>query len=129
MKQSLVGSVAVVTGASCGAGRGIALELGAAGATMYVSGRTVRGAPPPGYDRMLAATGLASIPGTIDETAEEVDGLGGRGSALRCDHTKDEDVAELFARVEREQGRLDLLVNNAWGGHQDRIAPTSCSWA
>ncbi len=103
----LSGKVAVVTGASRGAGRGIAVTLGAAGATVYVTGRSVRG---------LATT--ESLPGTIDETAEMVTARGGTGVAVRCDHTVDSDVEGLFERVQREQGRLDLIVNNAWGGYE-----------
>jgi NAD(P)-dependent dehydrogenase (short-subunit alcohol dehydrogenase family) len=114
----LAGRVAVVTGASRGAGRGIAVELGAAGATVYVTGRSTRGAPAAGYAQLLALSGLAELPGTIDDTAEEVERGGGRGIAVRCDHAREEEVADLFARIEREQGRLDLLVNNAWGGHE-----------
>lgn len=119
--RPLAGRIAVVTGATRGAGRGIALELGAAGATVYVTGRSVRGAPAPGYERMLAALGRDALPGTIEDTAEEVTRLGGVGIPVRVDHTREEEVHELFARVEREQGRLDLLVNNAWGAHQDHI--------
>lgn len=114
----LTGCVAVVTGASRGAGRGIAMELGAAGATVYVTGRSTRGHPAPGYDRLLALSKLSSVPGTIDDTAGEVTRLGGKGIAVPCDHTQEEDVARLFAQVQKEQGRLDLLVNNAWGGHE-----------
>jgi NAD(P)-dependent dehydrogenase (short-subunit alcohol dehydrogenase family) len=121
--RPLANTIAVVTGASRGAGRGIALELGAAGATVYVTGRSVRGAPAPGYDRLLAKFGLAEAPGTVDETAEEVTRLGGTGIAARCDHTDERAVQALFARVEREHGRIDLLVNNATGQHQDEIAP------
>ncbi|HEU4630867.1 MAG TPA: SDR family NAD(P)-dependent oxidoreductase [Gemmatimonadaceae bacterium] len=119
--RPLRGRVAVVTGASRGAGRGIALELGAAGATVYVTGRSVRGERTPGYDRFLANVGLAEIPGTIDDTAEEVTRLGGVGIPVRCDHTQEAEVEALFARVAREQGALDLLVNNATGHHQDPI--------
>ena len=84
----LKGKVAVVTGASRGAGRGIALVLGEAGATVYVTGRTVRGVTAPD-----------NLPGTIEETAEAVTARGGTGIAVRCDHTVDSDVEELFARV------------------------------
>src|SRR6266850_5938696 len=104
---SIAGKVAVVTGASRGAGRGIALALGEVGATVYVTGRSVRG---------KATT--ENLPGTIEETAETVTARGGTGIAVRCDHTVDSDVEALFARVQREQGRIDLLVNNAWGGYE-----------
>lgn len=110
--------VAVVTGASRGAGRGIAIELGAAGATVYVTGRSTRGAPPPDYAEIVALSGMERVPGSIDETAHEVTRAGGRGIAVRCDHTSEDQVAALFRQVEQEQGRLDLLVNNAWGGHE-----------
>ena len=105
--QTLSGKVAVVTGASRGAGRAIAAVLGEAGATVYVTGRTVRGGP--------AVDGL---PGTIEDAAEEVTARGGRGVAVRCDHTVDADVEALFERVRAEQGQLDLLVNNVWGGYE-----------
>jgi NAD(P)-dependent dehydrogenase (short-subunit alcohol dehydrogenase family) len=112
--------VAVVTGATRGAGRGIALELGAAGATLYVTGRSTRQSPAEGYQRFLPLIGLDAPPGTIEDTAEEVTRMGGTGIPVRCDHTVESDVAALFQRVASEQnGRLDLLVNNAWGGHQD----------
>lgn len=114
----LTGRVAVVTGASRGAGRGIAIELGAAGATVYVTGRSTRGRPAGGYEQLLALSELATLPGSIDATAEELTQAGGQGIAVACDHTRDEEVAALFERVQREQGRLDLLVNNAWGGHE-----------
>lgn len=116
--RPLAGRVAVVTGASRGAGRGIAQELGAAGATVYVTGRSTRARPADTYGQLLALSELAALPGTIDDTADEVTRLGGRGIAVACDHTQEDEVAALFARVEREQGRLDLLVNNAWGGHE-----------
>jgi NAD(P)-dependent dehydrogenase (short-subunit alcohol dehydrogenase family) len=99
--------VAIVTGASRGAGRGIALALGEAGAIVYVTGRSVRGKPT-----------TENLPGTIEDTAEAVKARGGEGIAVRCDHTVDSDVEAVFARIQREQGRLDLLVNNAWGGYE-----------
>src|SRR6266542_2560810 len=104
--QSLAGKVAVVTGASRGAGRGIASVLGEAGAIVYVTGRSTRG-------------GLTQpdLPGTtIEETAELVTARGGLGIPVRVDHTVDAEIMSLFERVGRDHGRLDLLVNNAWGG-------------
>jgi len=105
--EALSGKVTVVTGASRGAGRGIAAALGEAGATVYVTGRSIRG---------QATT--EGLPGTIDETAEVVTARGGKGIAVRCDHTIVSDVKDLFGRVQSEQGRIDLLVNNAWGGYE-----------
>lgn len=116
--RSLKNCVAVVTGASRGAGRGIAVELGAAGATVYVTGRSTRDRPASTYGQLLALSDLPAVPGNIDDTADEVSRQGGRGIAVRCDHTSEEEVAALFARVQREQSRIDLLVNNAWGGHE-----------
>ena len=110
--------IAVVTGASRGAGRGIAMELGAAGATVYVTGRSTRAQPADAYGQLLALSDLPTVPGSIDDTADEVTRMGGRGIAVRCDHTHEDDVKALFAQVEREAGRIDLLVNNAWGGHE-----------
>ena len=97
----LDGKVAVVTGASRGIGKGIALELGAAGATVYVTGRTVE-------------EGVAPLPGTIGATAAEVTALGGRGIAVRVDHGVDDEIAALFERVREESGHLDILVNNVF---------------
>lgn len=111
--------VAVVTGASRGAGRGIALELGAAGATVYVTGRSTRQEPAQSYGQLMAWSDLKQLPGSIEETAEDVTRAGGHGIAVRCDHTREDEVAALFHRIEKEQGRLDLLVNNAWGGHEN----------
>ncbi len=104
MKVNLHGKVAVVTGASRGAGRGIALALGDAGVTVYVAGRTVRGGTPP----------ADGAPGTIDDTAQEVTARGGTGVAVQTDCSSDEQVAQLFARVQREQKRLDVLANAVW---------------
>lgn len=105
----MTGKVAVVTGASRGGGRGIASVLGEAGATVYVTGRSVRGS--------LTKPGLPGT--TIEDTAELVTARGGIGIPVRVDHTVDAEIAALFERVQREYGRLDLLVNNAWGGYED----------
>src|SRR5690606_35708012 len=86
--------------------------------TVYVTGRSTRGAPAQSYAGIVSLSGMKQVPGSIDETAEEVTRAGGRGIAVRCDHTSEDQVAALFRQVEREQGRLDLLVNNAWGGHE-----------
>jgi NAD(P)-dependent dehydrogenase (short-subunit alcohol dehydrogenase family) len=98
---SLSGSVVVVTGASRGIGKGIALALGSEGATVYVTGRTV-------------AAGTHALPGTVAETAQEVTRRGGTGITVQVDHAQDDQVAALFERVTSEQGRLDVLVNNAF---------------
>ena len=103
--QPLRDRVAVVAGATRGAGRGIARMLGAAGATVYCTGRSTRGRP-----------ATAGRPETIEETAEMVTAEGGRGIAVRTDHTVEEEVERLFARVRTEQGRLHVLVNDVWGG-------------
>jgi NAD(P)-dependent dehydrogenase (short-subunit alcohol dehydrogenase family) len=116
--RPLHGQIALVTGASRGAGRGIALELGAAGATVYVTGRSTRDRPAASYDAILAQLGVGQMPGSIDATADDVTGAGGTGIAVRCDHADERQVADLLARIEREHGRLDILVNNAWGGHE-----------
>lgn len=105
--RPLAGRVAVVAGASRGAGRGIACALGDAGATVYVTGRTTRGGPRP----------RDGAPGTIEDTAGEVTARGGRGIAVRVDHTREDEVAALFARVARDHGRLDVLATAVWGGH------------
>ncbi|WP_379062816.1 SDR family oxidoreductase [Mesorhizobium sp. UC22_110] len=103
--MTLAGKVALVAGATRGAGRGIAVELGAAGATVYVTGRTTRQHPSE-YQR----------PETIEETAELVTAAGGRGIAVQVDHLVSEEVAALMQRIRAEQGRLDILVNDIWGG-------------
>lgn len=103
--NNLTGKVAVVAGATRGAGRGIARMLGEAGATVYVSGRSTAETP--------ATPGRSE---TIDETAQLVDEAGGKGIAVRVDHTSEEDVRRLFERVQKESGTLDILVNNVWGG-------------
>lgn len=104
---SLQDRVAVVTGSTRGAGRGIALALGEKGASVYVTGRSSRG---------KATT--ENLPGTVEDAAEAVTARGGAGVGVRCDHTVEADVEQLFARVQRERARLDVLVNNAWGGYE-----------
>jgi NAD(P)-dependent dehydrogenase (short-subunit alcohol dehydrogenase family) len=108
LKGSLAGKVAVVAGASRGAGRGIAVALGDAGATVYVAGRTTRAGPKP----------VDGAPGTIEDTAEEVTRRGGQGIAARTDCMAEADVSALFDRVAKQQGRLDVLVNAVWGGNE-----------
>ena len=104
--MDLKGKVAIVTGASRGIGRGVARGLGEYGATVYVTGRTEDGGSLPDF---LKGTG-------IQKTADEVTVLGGIGIAHRFDHANDEEVEKLFERVLREQGKIDILVNSAWGG-------------
>ena len=104
MSQVLKGNVALVAGATRGAGRGIAVELGAAGATVYCTGRTTR-AQRSEYNR----------PETIEETAELVQRAGGQGIAVQVDHLNPAEVRALVARIESEQRRLDVLVNDVWG--------------
>jgi NAD(P)-dependent dehydrogenase (short-subunit alcohol dehydrogenase family) len=98
---ALSGRVAIVTGASRGIGKGCALELGALGATVYVTGRSTK-------------KGSHPLGGTVAETAQAVTEAGGRGIAVACDHRDDAQVKRLFKQVETEQGRLDVLVNNAF---------------
>jgi dehydrogenase/reductase SDR family protein 1 len=105
--QVLGGRIAVVTGASRGIGKGIALELGAAGATVYVTGRSVT----PGR-----------LPGTVHGTATEIDELGGVGIPVVCDHRDDDAVERLFERVRADHGRLDVLVNNVYN------SPAAARW-
>jgi NAD(P)-dependent dehydrogenase (short-subunit alcohol dehydrogenase family) len=105
--KPLKGKIAIVAGGSRGAGRGIALALGEAGATVYVSARTSRHGPKP----------ADGAPGTVEDTAEEVIARGGQGIAVRADLSDDEQVAALFRRVEKDHGRLDVLANSAWGAN------------
>lgn len=109
MTPALEGVVAVVTGASRGAGKGIAIALGAEGATVYVTGRTLN-------------EGDAPLPGSIAHTAAAVTQAGGRGIAVACDHARDADVQALFERVGAEHGRLGILVNNATFLHDELTA-------
>jgi len=102
--------VAIVTGASRGAGRGIARALGEQGYRVYVTGRTLN-------------EGDADLPGTIGSAAQAVTDAGGEGIAVQVDHADDAQIAALFDRVKRESGRLDILVNNAAAIHDDLIKP------
>ncbi|TDD99070.1 SDR family oxidoreductase [Jiangella asiatica] len=105
MDTTLSGKVALVAGATRGAGRGIAVQLGAAGATVYVTGRTTR-----------ERRSEMNRPETIEQTAELVTAAGGRGIAAAVDHLERDQVKALVERIDREQGRLDVLVNDIWGG-------------
>lgn len=106
--------VAVVTGASRGVGKGVAIALGEAGLVVYCTARSAGAATYP------------QLGGTVEQTAREVTEAGGLGIAVACDHTDDGQVRDLFDRVGRDQGRVDVLVNNVWGGyaayHEDRFA-------
>jgi NAD(P)-dependent dehydrogenase (short-subunit alcohol dehydrogenase family) len=108
--STLTHAVAVVTGSSRGIGKGIAVELGARGATVYVTGRTVR-------------PGTHPLPGTIQQTADEVTAAGGTGIPVAVDHADDAQVRALFDRVTEEQGHLDLLVNNVSAVPSDATSP------
>src|SRR5262245_36172478 len=105
--MSLAEKVALVAGATRGAGRGIAVELGAAGATVYVTGRTTRD-----HQSEYAR------PETIEETAELVTAAGGTGIPVRVDHLIANEVEELIERIRADKGRLDILVNDVWGGEK-----------
>ena len=107
---ALAGKVAVVTGASRGIGKGIACALAQEGATVYVTGRTV-------------TDGSYPLPGTVGETAAEVTRRGGKGVAVQVDHANDDQVAALFDQVAREQGHVDILVNNAFSLPEDLTEP------
>ncbi|MGH8626054.1 MAG: SDR family NAD(P)-dependent oxidoreductase, partial [Gammaproteobacteria bacterium] len=104
MRQGLKGKIALVAGATRGAGRGIAVQLGAAGATVYVTGRTTR-----------SERSEMNRPETIEETAALVDEAGGRGIAVQVDHLIPDEVRALVTRIEAEQGGLHVLVNDIWG--------------
>ena len=106
----LEGKVAVVSGASRGIGKGMAVALAAEGATVYVTGRTVK-------------EGDHELPGTVGQTASECDARGGRGVAVAVDHNDDDAVAGLFRKVAEEEGRLDILVNNAFAIPDDLTDP------
>lgn len=105
--KTLRGKIALVTGASRGVGKGIALGLGEAGAVVYLTGRTIE-----------EGKSAAKLPGNIYQTADEVTQLGGPGIAVPCDHRNDDQVQAVFERIRAEQNRLDILVNNVWGGYE-----------
>src|SRR6187549_2856572 len=109
--------VAVVTGASRGVGKGIALGLGEAGATVYITGRTT-----------LEGTDIEKLGGTVFTTAEEVTAIGGKGIAIACDHRDDTQVEKLFQKVAEENDRVDFLVNNAWGGYEQMEHDGQFTW-
>jgi NAD(P)-dependent dehydrogenase (short-subunit alcohol dehydrogenase family) len=113
MRDSLRGKVAVVAGASRGCGRGIALALGDAGTTVYVTGRTTRKGP----------KAVDGAPGTIEDTADEVTRRGGHGIPVQVDHSNAAQVEEFLARVKREHGRLDILACAVWGGNERHADP------
>src|ERR1700716_43249 len=104
MKKSLAGKVALVAGGTRGAGRGIAVQLGVAGATVYVTGRTTR-----------TARSEMNRPETIEETAALVDEAGGRGIAVPVDHLLPDEVSAVVDRIPCEQGKVHILVNDIWG--------------
>jgi dehydrogenase/reductase SDR family member 1 len=110
--------VAVVTGASRGVGKGIALGLGGAGMTVYVTGRTTR-----------EGTDVEKLGGTVFRTAEEVTAAGGKGIAIPCDHRDDSQVEKLFQQVSEENDRLDILVNNAWAGYERMEHDNQFTWS
>lgn len=115
--QPLKGKIAVVAGATRGAGRGIACMLGEAGATVYCTGRSSRASQPsPGPNS--SPFSLEHRRETIEETAEMVNAYGGVGIPVQVDHTIEAQVQALFERVEAEQGRLDILINDIWGGEE-----------
>src|SRR5262245_58475168 len=105
---SMKRKVAVVTGASRGVGKGIALGLGEAGVTVYITGRSVE-----------EKTDVEEFGGTEYATAEAVTGMGGKGISIRCDHRDDAQVEEAFKQIAKESKKLDILVNNAWGGYEN----------
>ena len=105
---SMKGKVAVVTGASRGVGKGIALGLGEAGATVYVTGRSVE-----------EKKDAEKLGGTVFATAEAVNGLGGKGIAIHCDHRDDSQLEAAFKQITKKSKKIDLLVNNAWGGYEN----------
>jgi dehydrogenase/reductase SDR family protein 1 len=113
----LTGRIALVTGASRGVGRGVALGLGEAGATVYVTGRTA-----------VEGTGREGLAGSVQRTADEVTALGGQGIPVVCDHRDDAQVEALFDRIRSEQGRIDILANNVWAGYERMVEGDTYTW-
>jgi dehydrogenase/reductase SDR family member 1 len=121
----LDGKVGLVTGASRGVGKGIALGLGEAGAEVWITARTASTPAPAG-----PASGTAALaPGSLEDTVREVEAAGGRAVAVACDLTVDEQIERLFARLASEQPRLDLLVNSAWGGYERMVDNGEFTWS
>lgn len=116
--KPLQGKIAVVAGATRGAGRGIACMLGEAGATVYCTGRSTRAKLAARQNSINVPFELAGRPETIEETAEMVTARGGVGIPVKVDHTVEDEVKTLFEQVRKEQGRLDILVNDIWGGDE-----------
>ena len=111
----LDGKVALVTGASRGIGKGIALGLGEAGATVYITGRSL-------------VEEASDVSGTLNQTAAEVRNLGAHCVPIRCDHRSDEEVESVFKRIMEEQSHLDILVNSVWGGYENMVEGGEFTW-
>ncbi len=106
--MELEGKIALVTGASRGLGKGIALVLAETGATVYLTGRSER-----------EGDGPEGLPGSIQSTAREIEAKGGKAIGLRCDHRDDDQTRQVFDAISERDGRLDILVNNVWGGYEN----------
>jgi dehydrogenase/reductase SDR family member 1 len=116
--KKLDSKVALVTGASRGVGRGIALGLGEAGALVYITGRTI-----------LEATQPEALSGTLEDTARQIEKLGGKAIFIHCDHSKDDETKNVFDQIEQKAGGLDILVNAAWAGYENVFNPNNFTWA
>ncbi|AZP11286.1 SDR family NAD(P)-dependent oxidoreductase [Undibacterium parvum] len=116
--KKLNGKFALVTGASRGVGRGIALGLGEAGATVYITGRS--------SDDSLQAEALS---GNLQDTARQIEALGGTAICILCDHRNDAETKAVFEQIAQQAGRLDILVNAAWAGYEQVFSPDDFTWA